>query len=283
MWFVLALISSLTFGLAGFMMKASSAKQGSTDHLLWGLYFSGTLGFLIWVLLTGTWSWDFASILSGIIIGIGSAAGNLLFMKALDHGPASLTSPIVNSNVVFTVALSVIFYGEKLSLSEWIGIALLIIAIIILPIDPDEKLRIHNLHWYLLVLIATLLFFLRNGGLKITEEMHLPNAMILFISYFFGLIWFSVEIIRKKHSKLAKSAKKIGLGWGLGSGIFSFAGMQIYAIALAEGPASIVSPIFSTNSLVVAILSIWIYRERLSLLQTLSLIILFIGLICIRL
>ncbi|SFI90508.1 DMT family transporter [Thermoflavimicrobium dichotomicum] len=283
MWFILALLSSLTFGLAGFMMKASSANRGSTDHLLWGLYFSGSLGFLGWVIYTQTWNLQFFVLLAGFIIGFGSAVGNLLFMKALDHGPASLTSPVVNSNVVLTVGLSMLFYGETISLTEWMGVILLIIAVIVLPIDPNEDLRIRNTRWYLFVLTATFLFFLRNGGLKITEEMHLSNAMILFVSYLFGFIWFTIEILRKKNRNVSLKTKQIGLVWGIGSGIFSFAGMQIYAIALEKGPASLVSPIFSTNSLVVAILSIWVYRERLSLLQTISLILLIVGLICIRL
>jgi drug/metabolite transporter (DMT)-like permease len=107
--------------------------------------------------------------------------------------------------------------------------------------------------------------------------------MILFVGYLFGFVWFTFQAKHSKHISTPKRAKRIGFYWGIGSGLFSFAGMQIYALALEEGPASIVSPIFATNSLVVAILSIWIFRERLSLIQTLSLIILFTGLICIRL
>lgn len=283
MWFILALLSSISFGLAGFMMKVSSVKKGSTDHLLWGLYLSGTLCFLWWMFQTNAISFSWSILIAGVVIGFGSAIGNLLFMKALDYGPASLTSPLVNSNIVLTIGLSILLYGERLSLSEAVGVSLLIGAVILLPIDPNEDLRIRNIRWYVLVFTATLLFFLRNGGLKITEEMKLPNATILFVSYLFGLVWFSFALLRKKQQRETKSQVKIGLGWGLASGIFSFGGLQIYAIALEDGPASIVAPIFATNSLIVALLSILIYRERLSLVQTISLGLLFIGLVAIRL
>ncbi|MGA9172384.1 MAG: DMT family transporter [Thermoactinomyces sp.] len=281
MWFVFAILSSVAFGLAGFMMKASSAQRGSTDHLLWGLYCTGTLGFLWWMFHTGADLFSIKAILAGIVIGLGSAWGNLLFMKALDVGPASLTSPLVNINIVLTVAMSLLIYGEKINLYESIGVLLLMIAVSILPIDPNESLRIRDLRWYLLVLMATVLFFLRNGGLKITEEWRLQNVTVLFVSYAFGFIWFTVEILRKR-SAFSKPAVKTGLAWGLMSGIFSFAGMQIYAIALESGPASIVAPIFATNSLVVALLSILIYRERLSIVQSFTLILLFVGLVLIR-
>ncbi|NEW08596.1 EamA family transporter [Paenibacillus sp. SYP-B3998] len=283
MWYTLALLSSLTFGLGGFMMKVSSTKRGSTAHLLWGLYLSGTIGFLVWVLSTDSWVINVEVVLAGFVIGFGTAMGNLLFMHALEHGPASLTSPVVNSNVVFTIGLSVTLYGEQLSYFEWLGVSMLVLAVLMLPIDPNEKLRIRNLRWYMLVLTATFLFFLRNGGLKVTEELHLPNAMILLISYFFALLWFSIEIFRRKNKNLTRTVKRTGVYWGLGSGIFSFFGMQIYVIAVSNGPASIVAPIFSTNSLVVALLSIWIFRERISLLQTISLFVLFLGLILTRL
>lgn len=283
MWYMLALLSSISFGLGSFLMKVSSAKRGSTVHLLWGLYLTGTICFLLWVLYTDSWILNLQVVLAGIIIGFGTAMGNWLFMSALDHGPASLTSPVVNSNVIFTIALSMMWYKEELSLFEWIGVSLLVLAVLLLPIDPDEKFRIRNLKWYGLVFTATFLFFLRNGGLKVTEEMQLPSAMILFIGYIFALVWFSIEIFRNKSIHLTNLEKSTGIRWGLGSGIFSFAGMQIYATAVAEGPASIVAPIFSTNSLVVALLSIWIYKERLSQLQTISLIVLFIGLIFTRL
>ncbi|SFX80830.1 Uncharacterized membrane protein [Thermoactinomyces sp. DSM 45891] len=283
MWYMLAILSSLTFGLGGFMMKVSSAKRGSIVHLLWGLYLTGSICFFAWVLYTDSWVLNLPVLVAGLIIGLGTSAGNLLFMYALDHGPASLTSPVVNGNVILTIGLSMLFFGESLSLTEWMGVSLLVIAVMILPIDPDENLRIRNLKWYGLVFIAMFLFFLRNGGLKVTEEMHLPNSMILLIGYLFGLIWFSIELFRRKNKDLSSLVKQTGIRWGFGSGILSFAGMQIYAVAVAKGPASIVAPIFSTNSLVVALLSIWIYRERLSLLQMISLTLLFVGLILTRL
>lgn len=282
MWLLTAFLSALTFGLAGFMMKVSSMKQGSMLYLLWGLYFSGTLGFMWWMYYTDTVMLRLPILISGIVIGIGSAFGNLLFMKALEQGPASLTSPIVNSNIVFTLLMSILFFNETLSLPEVIGVTLLILAVMMLPIDPNESLRIQNKKWYGLVTVATVLFFLRNGGLKITEEMDLPNSPVLFFSYLLGLLWFSIEIFRKGETSFSSQETKVGLAWGIGSGFFSFAGLQLYAHSLAEGPASIVAPVFSINSLVVAILSILIYRERLSLFQTICLLLLFTSFIFIR-
>lgn len=284
-WFALAALSSLTFGLAGFFMKVSAVRRGSIAHLLLGLYLTGALGFFLWMWKEGTFRADVPTLVGGFLLGLGSTLGNLLFMKALDQGPASLTTPFVNTNILLIILFSVIVYGERLSWLETAGVTLLVLAILLIPIDRNEKLAIRNPRWYALVLMATLLFSFRNGGLKVTQEMHIPGTPVLFYGYLLGLIWFVVEVLRQPRSVDVESrrAARTGLVWGLLSGIFSFLGMQLYAVALIDGPASIVAPMFATNSLFVAVLSILIYRERLSLLQTCSLVFLFAGLILIRL
>jgi len=231
----------------------------------------------------------FVLLIAGFVIGLGSAAGNLLFMKALDHGPASLTSPLVNINILLIIVFSMIVYGERLSGTESVGVILLILAVSLIPFDPDEELKIKSVRWYVLVLTATLLFTLRNGGLKVTEEMALSGTLVLFYGYLLGLVWFSAEWwlhvwngAQEKAPVDNRKAMITGLLWGSLAGIFSFVGMQLYAVALIDGPASIVAPLFATNSLVVALLSILFYRERLSRLQTLSLILLIAGLILVR-
>ncbi len=287
-WFIIASLSALTFGFSGFFMKVSSARQGSLPHLLWGLYCTGTLGFLFWMIYTHDFAFTLPFLIGGLIIGLGSAAGNWFFMKALDHGPASLTAPLLNINIILIIGMSMLLYDEQLSVIEGIGVILLIIAISLIPIDPDEKLAIRDRRWYLLLFFATLLFTFRNGGLKVTEELGLSGTIILFYGYLASLIWFSVELLIRSRMKVHaasfgnKAQVRTGLTWGLIAGIFSWIGMQLYAIALELGPASIVAPLFATNSLVIALLSILIFRERLSKLQILALCCLMIGIVLLR-
>ncbi|GAB7387130.1 EamA family transporter [Bacillaceae bacterium] len=280
MWFLVSLMSALLFGLAGFFMKMSSYYKGSLVHLLFGLYFTGTLGFAIWASLKAEWVIRPSLWLGGWIVGLGSALGNYLFMKALDAGPASLTSPLVNLNIVLVVLMSVVYYDETLKVQEGIAVLLLIASVLLLPVDPNESLKIRNKKWYGFVLLAILVFSLRNGGLKVTEELNLDNTLVLLLGYLFSLVWSAFPLVMRNH--LERAGIRKGLWLGFTAGVFSFAGMQLYAYALKIGPASIVSPIFSTNSLVVAILSIAFFKERLSLFQGIALLLLFCGLILLK-
>lgn len=287
MWFFVAIMSALLFGLAGFLMKYGSAKKGSVPHLLCGLYISGSIGFLVLSLLTGGLQASIPIILAGIIIGIGSTLGNFYFMKALEYGPASLTSPLVNLNLIFVVLMSLFLYGESLSITEMIAIFILIVSVSLIPFDPNESLSIHHKVWYGFVGICIVLFFLRNGGLKITDELGFNSTTILFYAYLFGVGWTILQIIKNKRALVLEAKERtasIRMGWicGVIAGVFSFGGMQLYAYALATGPASIVSPIFATNSLVVALLSIWWFRERLSKLQIIALVGTIVGIILFR-
>lgn len=281
MWLATAIGSAVLFGFAGWWMKVSQMRGGSTRLLLLGLYGSGALGFGVHAAIEGTLDKlaDPNIWIAGIVIGAGSAWGNALFMKALHYGPASLTSPLTNMNIILVVALSTLWYKEPLSASEAIGITLLLLAVVFIAYKRKEPLTIKEKRWFIIVGAAILLFALRNGGLKVTEELGLPSAPILFIAYALSLGWFFIP----DYHAAPRSAKRTGLWFGIIAGLFSYGGLQLYAAALSTGQANLAAPIFATNSLVVAALAIAVYKEKLTLVQWAAFAFTIIGLIIIRL
>lgn len=280
MWLIIAISSAILFGLAGWWMKVSQMRGGSTRVLLFGLYASGTLGFGVHSALEGTLTMlaDPNVWIAGVIIGAGSAWGNALFMKALHYGPASLTSPLTNMNIILVVALATWWYKEPLSASEAVGITLLLLAVIFIAHKRKEPLTITEKRWFVLVGLAIILFALRNGGLKVTDELGLPSAPILFIAYALSLFWFLLPVKYAEN----RSSKLTGLWFGLIAGLFSYGGLQLYAVALSTGQANLAAPIFATNSLVVALGAIAVYKEKLTFMQWTAFACTLLGLIIIR-
>ncbi|WP_138754809.1 DMT family transporter [Paenibacillus sinopodophylli] len=281
MWLITAISSALLFGLAGWWMKVSQMRGGSTRTLLLGLYASGMLGFGIHAALEGTWGWlaEPRVWIAGLIIGAGSAWGNALFMKALHYGPASLTSPLTNMNIILVIAAATWWYQEPLSMAQATGISMLLLAVIFIAHKKKEPLTITEKRWFILVGIAILMFALRNGGLKVTDELGLPSAPILFIAYALSLCWFLIP----KRTTASRAAEQTGLRLGIVAGLFSYGGLQLYAAALATGQANIAAPIFATNSLVVAAGAIIFYKEKLTFVQWAAFAFMILGLIVIRL
>ncbi|MUT64346.1 EamA family transporter [Paenibacillus sp. NEAU-GSW1] len=283
MWLILAIGSALLFGLAGWWMKVSQMRGGLTSVMLFGLYVSGTAGFGIHSAIENQLSLlaDCRIWLSGLIIGAGSAFGNAIFMKALDHGPASLTSPLTNANIVLVVMLGTFVYGEPLGWSEATGIALLLLAVVLIAMKGTGSNSSIDKQWYLYIVAAILLFTFRNGGLKVTEEIGLPSAPILFVGYGFSLLWFAKPLFQWR--SVSSPAAATGLILGLLAGLFSYGGLQMYAASLASGPANLAAPIFATNSLVVAAGAIVVYKERLNALQWFAFLCMIAGLAVIKL
>lgn len=281
MWLWTAIGSAFLFGLAGWWMKVSQMKGGSTRMLLIGLYGAGAVGFGVHAGLEGSINevWQPGVWLAGILIGAGSAWGNALFMKALELGPASLTSPLTNMNIVFVAAMATLWYNEPLGAMQAVGIALLLLAVILVAYKRKEPMTIKEKRWFLIVGLAILMFALRNGGLKVTDELGLASAPILCVAYALSLLWFLIPSKEQRET----ASDRIGLQLGLAAGVFSYGGLQLYAYAISTGQANLAAPIFATNSLVVAIGSIIFYKERLTMLQWAAFLFLLAGLIVIKL
>lgn len=298
LWFLSAIGSAVVFGLAGLFMKISQMRGGASNSLLLGLYAAGTCGFWGQALLDRSWDpWDVRVWIAGAIVGLGSAWGNLLFMKALDYGPASLTSPLTNANILLVILMGALWFDEPLEVAGMIGVAFLLLAAILLGIRVERSISIKDKRWYALVLFAMLLFFFRNGGLKVTDSMGLDNTSVLWSGYLLSWIWFAVAARkeaggRRGEDRVAdgaatskraqKASHRTGFLWGLAAGVCSYGGLQLYSAALSDGPSHLVAPIFATNGLVVALGSVLLYRERLTATQWGAFAFLMLGLVLVR-
>lgn len=66
----------------------------------------------------------------GLLMGIAGGLNMLFFLIALQHMPGIVAFPIRNmGNLVLTALVSIITWRERLSLSQWVGIAFSLIAI----------------------------------------------------------------------------------------------------------------------------------------------------------
>lgn len=295
MWIALAILSSIIFGIASVLMKSATIKKCPDHYILFGLYFSGSLFFLYQSFFVIEFTYSFNVYLWSILIALGSFFGNWFVIKALELGPASLTAPMLNLNLPFIILMSVFIYGEELNLIKVLIILTLLVAIIIVKIDPNENLVIKNKKWFIWVILGSTFLFLREGGLKITQELNINNTQILLNSYLLCLI-FSGVILYKKETKELKNNYKVktdfkefilqinqknnlnGIYFGLITGICSGLGLYLYSKALLTGPTSLVALIFSARSLIIVLLSYFLHKERLSLFQKFSVFLLCLGL-----
>jgi len=138
-WLAYALVTTLFWGIWGALIEIPE-KNG----------FPATLGYIAWAItmvpcalvalsLVG-WHLerDRRSIVLGSLVGFLGAGGQLVLFLALRLGPAYMVFPIVSLYPVVTIALSVSFLKERASKKAWTGIALALVAIVLLSYAPVE-------------------------------------------------------------------------------------------------------------------------------------------------
>lgn len=298
MWITEAIFSAIIFGLASVIMKSSTLRKHIDQYLLWGLYLAGGLFFYSQCYKEMYLSNNIYLYIWAILIGLGSFYGNWFVIKALEVGPASLTAPMLSLNIPLIIIMSIFIYHEEINIIKIAIIVSLFAAIIVVKIDPNEKLVIKDNKWFIWVILGSLFLFLREGGLKITQEIKLNNTIVLLYSYIFCFILSSIAIILKEKrifktdinlnkasfsiyylmKILKEKNRSYGIFFGLITGFCSGLGLYLYSQALLTGPTSLVALIFSARSLVIVLLSYIVHKERLSLFQKFSVILLCLGL-----
>ncbi len=130
-WVAYSLLCLLLWGLWGLFLKL--AYEGSTwlEVYFLSAVASFTLALTVFLLGSGRVSVSKSTVLA-LLAGLCSGGGYILFMKALETGKVSVVIPLTALYPAVTVILALLFLGEKLSATQTVGIALAVIATILL-------------------------------------------------------------------------------------------------------------------------------------------------------
>jgi bacterial/archaeal transporter family protein len=136
-WFIWALLSALFAAFTAIFAKIGiQGVDSDLATLVRTVIIACVLSGFIWV--TGKWSnplelsaktWLFLG-LSGISTGISWVC----YFRALQIGDASQVAPVDKLSLVLVAIFAFAFLGERLSVMEWIGVALVSIGVLVLAI-----------------------------------------------------------------------------------------------------------------------------------------------------
>jgi len=136
-WFFWAMLSAVFAAFTAIFAKIGiRGVDSDLATLIRTVIIAFVLSGFIW--LTGKWSnpfvlpaktWLFLS-LSGIATGISWVC----YFRALQMGDASKVAPVDKFSVVLVALFAVAFLGERPSIKEWLGIALVASGVLVLAI-----------------------------------------------------------------------------------------------------------------------------------------------------
>lgn len=132
-WVLRMMLSLLSFGLLGVLMKTSSYLQIDSVNVLISMYGGGALYLLVTSLVTKE-AWVSKEWQLGAVIGCISVIGYSSYFFALETGVASIVFPVVSLSCLVVVLGSCWIYKERLMNYQIIGICTALLGIILTKI-----------------------------------------------------------------------------------------------------------------------------------------------------
>lgn len=245
--------------------KLDSAAKVSAFSV--GMYATCVIAFGI-LLLFGTLS-PFTLML-GIVFGIATMLGTFNRMRALSCGPMHITYLIITASMIIPT-LSGVFFGEGFSFYKLIT-ALVLIGFLYLSLDKRGGVSISG-NWF----ICCVLSFLCSGTVGVLQKIHQSSPYkgeasgFLFIAFIISMV---ISVFRAGGSirdKDAVSVKMLLLAAVCGTCIF----IQNYFNLKLAGmmPSQLFFPLVNGSAIVMnSLLSITLFKEKLTLKQTIGLV-----------
>lgn len=273
---LLAIASS---ALVSITMRLSETKIKNNTAMLAVNYIMCT--FLAWAytgfgsLYPAAVGGPLAAILGGIN-GILYLAGFVLLQRNIRVNGVVLSATFIKLGLLVSMAVSVLFFGERPEAWQWAGFALAVAAIVLMNYRPGEG-KAGNMAGLLLLLLAG------GGGdamSKIFEELGNPALSDYFLMITFGTaLLFCLSLVRIRKEKLGKW----GIFFGLLIGIPNFFSAKFLLGALKDIAAVVVYPVYSVATiLTVTVTGVLVFREKLDKRQWLALAMILVALVLLN-
>ena len=216
-----------------------------------------------------------AAILGGIN-GILYLAGFVLLQRNIRVNGVVLSATFIKLGLLVSMAVSVLFFGERPEAWQWAGFLLAVAAIVLMNYRPGEG-KAGNMAGLLLLLLAG------GGGdamSKIFEELGNPALSDYFLMITFGTaLLFCLGLVRIRKEKM----RKWEIFFGLLIGIPKFFSAKFLLGALKDIAAVVVYPVYSVATiLTVTVTGVLVFREKLDKRQWLALAMILVALVLLN-
>ena len=229
---------------------------------------------LIFGILTLNGSLSLYTVLLGVLFGVVTALSNLYKMLALSKGPMHITLLITTSSMIIPT-LSGVFFGEKFSLFK-ILLVLILIYFIYLSIGKSKEGKI-NKSWGIYCLLA----FILIGSIGIIQKIHQTSSHkseisgFLFVSFFISLIISGLRVKDKKNFKDQKNLIPLAMICGGCTFCMNYINLKLSGLL----PSQLFFPLINGRAIILSsLMSMIVFKERLSKKQTVGLV---GGIICL--
>ncbi len=264
-WYALAIIALILMGTQSFLYKVSAERNCNTAWTTFS--FMATVALLSSVVFFLR-SESVPNITFTFFVGILNSSAFLVatmtHIEALKRLPSSIVYSIVRLNVVVVVLFSIVYFKDRPTYYQIAGIMLAVIVILILIRQPEAEEPSAGQTKGGLILVFVSLFCGSIASISSKfAAMHANPLTFMAISYLFSTL-FSIGLRNKLQTEPFQANYKEAMAIGLSMGLINFAGYYTFLKALSIGPLSIVIAIIGLHFVIAILLSVMIYKEKLT-------------------
>jgi len=131
-WLVSTILALLCYGLWGFLPKLATQHLDPKNVIIYQGVGTALMTLVIPFLPGFKWQGYQPASFFSLLTGLVAVIGNLFLVMALSKGKASVVIPLTASYPIITLLLATIFLRETVSIRQKIGIAMALIAALLL-------------------------------------------------------------------------------------------------------------------------------------------------------
>ncbi len=131
-WFLPALGALVFYGFWAFFPKMASLTINPKSFLFYNVIGSVAVNFVIFFVMKSKLQFEPKGFIFSLLTGIFGILGTLLFAYALGKGKASVVIIVTALYPIISIILSILFLKETVSVRQFIGMTLGMIAVILI-------------------------------------------------------------------------------------------------------------------------------------------------------
>ena len=240
--------------------------------------------FIFFIASGGTLEFSAEMIVYSALFAIAHCTATVSSFLAIRTGSLSLTSLIVQYSLIIPTFCGFIMFDEPLKPTLFIGIAILLVSLIFINFEGKQEKKI-TLKWCVFVLLA----FAGNGALSVIQKVQqikfdgLYKSEFMIVALLITVVILIVFALFSEKNQITYNLKSGALWYticGLANGAVNF----LVLVMSNKMPASVMFPIISAGGIIItALVSIFVYKEKLSVLQKISMLLGIISIIILNL
>ncbi len=224
---------------------------------------------------------DFHGALLGIAAGLTGMLGYVIYYEAIARGTISRVGTITAAYPAVTVVLALVILAEAFTPLQGMGVILLLGSAVLLGRAEKRKIGGNATPITLLIILAFLLWGVWGFLVKLAVSRLGEGPIFLYFALANGLIGF---ILYRRRPRMAHRGRGMrAWAWPAMAMACGASGVILLTLALAVGPASLVTPVTGAYPVVTVLIAGPALLERLGKLEVLAFLTFVLGIFFVAL